>query len=238
VIELPEQARPKAVAKAAEAVRAREADLAGARAAVVEASRAIDQGVAADRQAYADALDAGRPDPGREAEGAARAQLEERQRRVAAEEVRLQRAEIELRSVLEECLPNWIAQLTKAIEEAEVEALAAVDRLLAAEEERARRRLALAWVRSFQAKRQLPPLGHAMTAFSTLLRSRMASDRDYIPIAELLGHVRAGLEAASLAAEQAPVAEREREQQAGRPVLHGRGFGLAPVESDAATDAA
>jgi hypothetical protein len=103
-----------------------------------------------------------------------------------------------------------------------------VDQLRDAEQERARRRLALAWVRSFQARQQLRSLGHATTAFSTLLRSRMASDRDFLLVGELLDHVRAGIEQATLAAEAARLAER--------PVLHARpALGLAgPVESDAA----
>jgi hypothetical protein len=231
VIELPEQAQPKAVARAAEAVRAREADLAGARAAVVEANKAIEEAIVADREAYATALDAGRADPGREAEGAARAQLEECQRRVAAEETRLERAQAALREAIETTLPDWTAALERATEEAEVVALALVDQLRDAEQERARRRLALAWVRSFQARQQLPSLGHAITAFSTLLRSRMASDRDFLLVGELLDHVRAGIEQVTLQAEAARLAERE--EQAGRPTLHARpAIGLAPVESE------
>jgi hypothetical protein len=59
----------------------------------------------------------------------------------------------------------------------------------------------------------------------------MASDRDFLLVAELLDHVRAGIEQATLQAEAARLAERG-------PVLHARpAIGLAePVksESDAA----
>jgi hypothetical protein len=127
VIELPEQARPKPVSRAAEAVRGRENDLAAARAALVEASRAIDQAVAEDRERYATERDAGRPDPGREAESAARAEHAEAQRRVGGEEVRLQRAEAEPRAAIDSSLDAWIGQLTKTTEEAELAALALVD---------------------------------------------------------------------------------------------------------------
>jgi hypothetical protein len=226
VIELPEQAQPKAVARAAEATRAREADLAGARAAVVEANKAIEEAIVADREAYATALDAGRPDPGREAEGEARARLEECQRRLAVEEVRLQRAEVALREAIEGSLTAWQTALERATTEAEQQALEAVDRLRDIELERARRRLALDWTRSFQARKPTPGLGSASSARSTLLRNQMASPYDYVPVAELLDHVRAGIEQATLQAEAARLAER--------PVLHARpAIGLAgPVESE------
>jgi hypothetical protein len=196
---------------------------------------AIDQAVIADRDAYATALDAGQPDPGRQAEEAARVQYAECQRRVSGEESRLQRAEAELRTAIDSSLDAWIDQLTKATEEAERAALDLVDQLRDAERERARRHLARAWARSFEAKQQLPSLGHAGTAASSLLRNKQASPYDYIVVGEMLDHVRAGIEQATLAAEQARAAERE--QQANQPTLRGwPSLGLAPAvsESDAA----
>jgi hypothetical protein len=67
------------------------------------------------------------------------------------------------------------------------------------------------------------------------LRNRQASPYDYIPIGELLDHIHGGIEQATIAAEQARAAERER--QANRPTLRGwPSLGLAPAasESDAA----
>jgi hypothetical protein len=235
VIELPEQAQPKAVAKAAATVREREADLAFARTGVVDASRAIDDAIIEDRTRYADALDRGEADPGREVEVTARALHAEAQRRVEGEEIRLQRAEVALRETLASNLDAWIGQLTKTTEEAERAALDLVDALRDAEQERARRRLALSWARSFQAKKQLPQLSHAGTAASTLLRNRQASPYDFVPIAELLDHIHGGIKQTSLAAEAARAAERE--QQAYRPTLRGwpsHGLATAAAESDAA----
>jgi hypothetical protein len=215
MIELPEQGQPKQVARAAEAVRAREADVAEARAALVGANKTIDRAVIADREAYATALDAGRPDPGREAEVAARAEADEAKRRLAGEDIRLQRAEAELRSAIETTLPAWTAALERSTAEAEVEALALVDRLRDAEQERARRRLALYWTTRFARREQLPPLGFAATADSTILRSRQASDHDYLSVGELCDGIRAGIEQATLAAESSRLSGRDR------PILHG-----------------
>jgi hypothetical protein len=131
VIELPE-AQPKAVSRAAATVRSREADLASARATVVEAAKRIDAAIADDRQAYADALDRGEADPGRQAEGAARAQLEECQRRVAAEEVRLQRAEVALREAIVASAETWRSQLDAEAERGRGQARRAVGELRAA----------------------------------------------------------------------------------------------------------
>jgi hypothetical protein len=225
VIELPESGRPKAVAAAAKAVQAREADVAAARAALVEANRAIDRAVVADRDAYATALDAGHADPGREAETAARAEADEAKRRLDGEQVRLERVEVALREAIEQSLTAWQTALERSTVEAEVEALALVDQLRHAEEDRARRRLALYWVTSFAQRRQLPPVRFAASADTTLLRNRAASDRDYIGVFEVLDHVRAGIEAATLAAEAARLADPQR----GRPILRG-----VAAKSDAA----
>jgi hypothetical protein len=94
-----------------------------------------------------------------------------------------------------------------------------------------RRHLALAWADSFQAKQQLPSLGHPRTAASTLLRNRQASPYDYIPISELCDHIHGGIEQATLAAEAGRAVARE--QQAARPTLRGwPSLGLAPADSE------
>jgi hypothetical protein len=231
VIELPEPGRPKQVSKQAEAVRARETDVAAARAALIEANKAIESAIFADREAYADAVDAGGADPGRELEVAARAEADEAKRRLSGEELRLQRAEGQLREAIEASLPAWTTALERATAEAEAQALDLVDQLRAAEGERARRRVALFWVTCFKRRAQLPGLGFAPSADTTLLRNRASSDRDFLGVFEMLDHIRAGIEKASLAAEAARLAEPQR----GRPILHVQPApGPVVSESDAA----
>jgi hypothetical protein len=62
MIPLPDIAVPKAVQKAAGVVRDREADVAAAKQAIEDATRAVTAAIVRDREAAADALDAGRDD--------------------------------------------------------------------------------------------------------------------------------------------------------------------------------
>jgi hypothetical protein len=85
----------------------------------------------------------------------------------------------------------------------------------AAEHERARRRLALDWARPYAAGTKLPALDHVPQALSDLPIERQAGPQPHTVLA-LLGHVRVGVERASLAGEEARRAEREAEA----PALH------------------
>jgi hypothetical protein len=122
-VQLPDLARPKAVARAAQVVADREADVAAARATVEQAKIDVTAAVGADNEAYASALDAGRDDPGRVAEDAARTALADAERRLAVEEVRQQRARAALEEALAEALPAWVETARESVISAEAHAL-------------------------------------------------------------------------------------------------------------------
>lgn len=76
-------------------------DVVAAKKAVDDAQKAIASALSDDRALLADALDAGRHDPGTPHEDETRAQLVEAQRRLDAEEVRLMRARQSLHEALD-----------------------------------------------------------------------------------------------------------------------------------------
>lgn len=213
---IPDVAVPRAVAKAAATVRDREADVAAAKAAIQEANRAIEQALSEDRALLAEALDAGRTDPGTPREGAARQGLADAERRQAGEELRLQRARAALDEAVDEHVDGWQTQLTKALEQADAEVLDLVARLEAAEQERTRRRQMFWWARAKARGEQLPVLGAPPPARSPLLRNQQAGDDVYV-VPELLTAVRAGVEQSTASADTARIVAYERrlaEQQA------------------------
>jgi hypothetical protein len=215
MIELPEQSQPRPVRKAAGILRDREADVATARAAVEEAKAAITEGVRLDREQYAAALDAGRDDPGTPHEDAAQAGLVAAERRLAAEEERRGRAQAALVAALVESIDAWDAALAKAVTEAEADVLDLVAKLEAAEHERARRRMALSWARSYRLAERLPRLDHVAGTPSTVVINSIAGPGTYT-VEELLTHVRDSIERVTLGAETARAAERQAREQPGR----------------------
>jgi hypothetical protein len=211
MIELPDLAQPKAVTRAAQLVRDREADVARAREAVEQAKASIQTAMVADRNAYADALDAGRADPGQQVEEAARAVLAEAERRLGVEEVRQQRARDALDQALSDALAAWTLAARKQVEASEVEALRLVDQLRAAVEERSRRRLALAWLERYAQAEKLPRLDNVPATATTAIRNPHAGPQTWAA-SELLDAIRAGIEQVTLEAEQARKVEHPAPQ--------------------------
>jgi hypothetical protein len=211
VIEFPDLAVPRPVAKAASVVHDREADVAGAKQAVDEATRGVSAALVEDRERFASALDRGDGDPGREAEDAARHELDECERRLAVEEVRLSRARDALDTALNESINAWTTALERAVEQADADTVELVGKLAAAEHERARRRHALTWARRYQQGEKLPSLASVPQTPTAIVRNVQASPYDCYPVAELVEAVRVALARASLAAER---------QVDGEPHLH------------------
>jgi hypothetical protein len=206
VIELPEFGQPRPVAQAAALLRDRETDRAAAREAVEQAKRAISTAMSEDRARYADALDRGEEDPGREAEQAARRDLDEAERRFATEEVRLTRARRALDEAIDETIETWEATLRSAVETAETEALSAVDVLVAAEQARASLRVAHFWASQRRTGAKLPNLAHTPVAPSTIVINVQAGPQVHDVLA-LAASIRTGIEKATLAAEHERQAE-------------------------------
>jgi hypothetical protein len=222
MIELPEQ-QPRPVAKAAQVVVEREADVAAAKEGIAAAHAAIKAAIEQDRAAYADALDRGEDDPGPEAEENARRELAECERRFAVEEVRLTRAREAFEATCHDAIGGWQETLTRALEKAESEALEAVDALEAAELKRARLRADLFWLERYAERGQLTGLGGAAPAMSPIVINQQAGPRTH-DVLTLLGGIRDGIEAATLGAAAARAAEREQAERelaaSGRPYLH------------------
>jgi hypothetical protein len=211
MIPIPDLQRPRSVAKAAATVEAREADLAAAREAVEQATAAIGPALIEDREAYAAALDAGRPDPGRTNEQAARDALAEAERLLAAEGLRVDRARAELDQTLDTVLDGWETALTAATGKLETESLALVDQLEHAEEQRATARVQLAWLRNRRDGTKLPNLDLVRPALSSIVINRVDSTTTH-PVPALLAGIRDGIRATSLEVQAARAAERAAEQ--------------------------
>jgi hypothetical protein len=172
-------------------------------------TRAISAALVADREAAASALDEGRDDPGRAAEVAAREKLDEVERLLAVQEVRLTRARDALSAALTAALPGWTTTVGREIEKAEASVLAALDALAQAEAHRESARQQHAWMRVSEAGEKAPPLDRVVLTRSALVRNPVANPNETIPIVELIGAIREGVEAASLQAERDRVAEAE-----------------------------
>ena len=201
MIEFPDLAVPRPVAKAAGVVRERESDVSAARAAVDEAKRAVQQAAGDDRALLADALDRGQGDPGTPRADAARERVAEAERLLEGQELRQQRAREALDAVLSQSIDGWVQAVTKSVEQSEADVLDLVDKLVAAEHERARQRHALAWLRAYRQGEKLPNVAAVPTTFSTLLRNERASPYEFLSIDDLLLHVKAGVERLTLASE-------------------------------------
>jgi hypothetical protein len=210
MIELPDLAVPRPVAKAASVVSDRESDVATAKQAVDAAKQTIEQARTDDRALLADALDAGRDDPGTPREDDARALLADAERRLAGEELRLTRARDALDETLSTTIDTWASALEGVVEQADAEALDLVDKLAAAEQERARRRHALTWAHRYQQGEKLPNLATVPQTKSAIVRNPQASPYDTYFVAELVDAVRGGLTRATLAAERQPQADGEQ----------------------------
>jgi hypothetical protein len=222
VIELPQVAMPRRVAAAAKTLAAREVDADAARQAVQEASAAIELARVEDRALLADALDAGKGDPGSQRENEARARLADVERRAEGEELRRQRAQDELDRALNESIEGWEEKLTQAVEESEAHVMRLLDELEDAEAERGRRRLALAWAYRYVRGQKLPRLDHVPPTASTIRRHANDPAEYWVP--ELVDAIRGGVKRVTLAGEAARYAERkqrEAEWEAARAKLAG-----------------
>lgn len=217
-MQLPDVAMPRAVSKAVALLHEREADVLSARKAVEQAQQVIPLALGEDRALLADALDAGRADPGTPREDEARSQLAEAERLLAAEEVRLSRA----RQALDEALSaaqGWEAKVEQAVKEAELAETNALRQLLDVEHERARLRVALAWLHAYRQGEKLPNLEQVPQTRSALLRNPQASPHERYTVDELIAAIGGGIEVVRLEAEAARSVEREA--NAGQPpVLH------------------
>jgi hypothetical protein len=218
MIELPDVGTPRPVKAAAALVRDREHDVAAAKSAVEETKAAIADAMRADREDYAAALDAGRPDPGDVHEAEARVALVAAERRLAGEELRLEHARAALDEALNTGIETWQASVEKALVEAERDELDLVDRLQAAELERAHRRQALTWVRAYRQASKLPSLAFVPAAPTPIVINPQAGPHTHDVLALVAG-IRAGLERATLQAEAARLAEREHADPPA-PALH------------------
>lgn len=203
---LPEPERPEAVAQAAAVLEAREADLAQAEQAVREARVGLDAARSEDRASYASARNAGKPDPGPRALRAAEAHLEDAERKLDGERLRVEQAQAAFSTALEEHRPSWHQALEDALERADAASLKALDKFEAAEAARGELRAAVRWLRG--------ATGAPATAGSLVSPLRRNASGDLWTLGELIPAVRSGIQNSTLEAErrreeERRVAERE-----------------------------
>jgi hypothetical protein len=203
---------PRPVARAASTLAEREHDVVGAREAVEQAKAAIQQAASQDRALLADALDAGRDDPGTPNADEARARVVEAERLLEGQELRRERARSALAEAVTSALPGWTAATVKAVEETEVSALDLVAQLRRAVEQREHARRCLYWLEQRASGQKLPNLSAAAKTASTLVINPLAGPGVHT-IDTLLDYVRDSLVQSSLAAERV-----QREEQ--QPTLH------------------
>jgi hypothetical protein len=196
---LPTVGQPEAIEKAVAIMEAREADLADAEQAVGEAKAGLESARAEDVAAFAAARDAGVDDPGPVHVQHARQHLADAERRRDGETLRLGRAQAALKEALEAHVGEWNRALERSLQRADAASIKALDRLEAAERERAELRGARATLRQ----------GRPVSAGPIPSPIRRNLSGDLFTLNELLAGLRAGLENSSLDRERERAAERE-----------------------------
>jgi hypothetical protein len=208
MIELPEIARPRAVAKAVALLADRERDAAAAEKALREARLGIESAKARDREEFAAARDAGRDDPGARHLDAARGAHEDAERVAAGEALLRDRAQAEVDRLLAEHLPGWSAAVAASEAEADAASLRALDAFAETEAARGRVRAARMWLESYAAKRPLPRLDHSGTLLVEGLKRNMSGDLWGLP--EVVEAIRTSIVASTMSAQAEHAAEAER----------------------------
>jgi hypothetical protein len=211
---LPEIALPKPLREAVAVLRTAEADLTASEQAEREAEAGLQEAVALDRQALADARTSGAVAPGRVHRDAAERVLVEATEVREADELRVSSAERMLVKELDEQAAGWLKNISAARDRADDAAIKALQALREAEAQRGQLRAAAVWLS------RLPTVGFDLLAarpvkpvpsVTALGDTRSAGAK--LTATALLDAFGEYVESSSVAGEREQIAEREAEAE-------------------------